>query len=207
MTYMAVSLAITASGILVCYLLWQVTWVEGKTMNAVLAERFVGGASYGPVFVILLLLSEGAILVVAAQTGFVDGPRVLANMAVDSWVPRRFGALSERLTTQNGILLMGAAALGALLYTGGNVHQIVVMYSINVFLTFSMTELSMCRLWLRERKTRRDWKKQIRIHVIGLVMCLTILTITVIEKFDVGGWITLAVTAGVITAAGPDGRR
>ena len=203
MTYMAVSLAITASGLLLCYLLWQVgdkPIPVGKTMNAVLAENFVGGASYGPTFVILLLLSEGAILVVAAQTGFVDGPRVLANMAVDSWVPRRFGALSERLTTQNGILLMGAAALGALLYTGGDVRQIVVMYSINVFLTFSMTEFAMCRMWLGQRKTRADWKKQIRIHVVGLVMCVTILTITVIEKFDVGGWITLSVTAAVITA-------
>ena len=200
MVYMAVSLAATASGLLVCYLLWDVKLDPAikKTMNAVLAENFVGGASYGPVFVILLLVSEGAILVVAAQTGFVDGPRVLANMAIDSWVPRRFGALSERLTTQNGILLMGAAALGALLYTGGSVSTIVVMYSINVFLTFSMTELAMCRLWLRERKMRADWKKQIRIHVIGLVMCVTILTITVIEKFQVGGWITLAVTATVI---------
>lgn len=198
MTYMAVSLAITASGLLICYLLWKVQWVQGKTMNAVLAENFVGGASYGPTFVILLLVSEGAILVVAAQTGFVDGPRVLSNMAIDSWVPHRFGALSERLTTQNGILLMGAAALGALLYTGGVVHQIVVMYSINVFLTFSMTLLAMCRLWWGRRRERADWKKQISIHVVGLVMCVTILTITVIEKFDVGGWITLAVTAVVI---------
>ena len=200
MTYMAVSLAITASGLLICYLLWRVTWVPDKTMNAVLAEKFVGGAAYGPTFVVLLLLSEGAILVVAAQTGFVDGPRVLSNMAIDSWVPRRFGALSERLTTQNGILLMGAAAMGALLYTGGVVHQIVVMYSINVFLTFSMTLLAMCRMWLKRRRERADWKKQISIHVIGLVMCLTILTITVIEKFNVGGWITLSVTTAVIGA-------
>ena len=62
-------------------------------------------------------LSEAMLLVVAAQAGFIDGPRVLANMAVDSWVPHRFAALSERLTTQNGILLMGAAALAALIYT------------------------------------------------------------------------------------------
>ena len=57
------------------------------------------------------------LLVVAAQAGFIDGPRVLANMAVDSWMPHRFAALSDRLTTQNGILLMGGAALAALIYT------------------------------------------------------------------------------------------
>ena len=159
MLYMGVSLAATAAGLLLCYLLWSVQWTPGKTMNAVLAERFAGSIPLGGIFVVLLLLSEGAILVVAAQAGFVDGPRVLANMAVDSWVPRRFAALSERLTTQNGILLMGAAGLGALLYTGGEVQHIVVLYSINVFLTFSMTMLAMVRLWLGRRKERADWKR------------------------------------------------
>ena len=52
-----------------------------------------------------------------AQAGFIDGPRVMANMAVDSWFPRRFAALSERLTMQNGILLMGVAAFLLLFYT------------------------------------------------------------------------------------------
>ena len=99
----------------------------------------------GQAFVVIVtLLSEGALLVVAAQAGFIDGPRVLANMAVDSWMPRRFAALSERLTTQNGILLMGAASLAALLYTRGDVGQLVVMYSINVFLTFSLSMFGCC---------------------------------------------------------------
>ena len=62
-------------------------------------------------FVFLTLLSEGALLFVAAQAGFLDGPRVLSNMALDSWVPHRFSLLSDRLVTQNGILVMGGAAL------------------------------------------------------------------------------------------------
>jgi len=48
------------------------------------------------------------VVVVGAQTGFVGGPRVMANMSLDQWLPRRFAALSERLTTQNGVLLIGA---------------------------------------------------------------------------------------------------
>src|SRR6185295_7259959 len=87
MLYMGTSLAFTASGLLFCYLLWHVVPVEGKTMNAVLTERFVQVVPLGSVFVFLTLISEGALLVVAAQAGFVDGPRVLANMAVDSWMP------------------------------------------------------------------------------------------------------------------------
>src|SRR5262249_53220916 len=98
MRYMAVSLAITASGLLLCYLLWQIQPVGGKTMNGVLVERMAGHSTLGTAFWITTLLSEGLLLVVAAQAGFIDGPRVLANMAVDSWVPHRFAALSERLT-------------------------------------------------------------------------------------------------------------
>jgi len=194
MFYMAASLSFTASGLLLCYMLWNLAPMEGRTMNALLTERLVLNFPLGKLFLILTLVSEGALLVVAAQAGFVDGPRVLANMALDSWVPRRFSALSERLTMQNGIMILAAAALAALLYTGGDVRQIVVMYSINVFLTFSITEFSMCRFWLSERKKRSDWMKKISIHIIGLGMCLTILLVTVSEKFRVGGWITLAAT-------------
>lgn len=200
MLYMAASLAITASGILVLYLLWNVAPVEGKTLNAVLAEKIAGTGGLASVFVVLVLLAEGALLVVAAQAGFVDGPRVLANMAVDSWVPRRFAALSDRLTAQNGVLLMGVTALGALILTRGDVRYLVVMYSINVFLTFSMTELSMCRLYVSERAKRPDWKQKIWIHAVGLTMCTTILGVTVYEKFLAGGWITLVITVAVIAA-------
>jgi amino acid transporter len=198
MLYMASSLAFTAAGILVLYLLWRIEPVDGKTMNAVLAERFVEVVPLGRVFVVLVLVAEGLLLVVAAQAGFVDGPRVLANMAVDSWVPRRFAALSDRLTVHNGVALMGVTALGALLATGGSVSYLVVMYSINVFLTFSMTELAMCTMWVRERRARRDWWRKIAIHGVGLTMCVVILIVTVLQKFAQGGWITLAITGVVV---------
>src|SRR5215216_2080815 len=198
MIYMGGSLAFTAAGLLLCYLMWRVTPVPGKTMNAVLTETLAAGLPFGGTFVVLTLLSEAMLLVVAAQAGFIDGPRVLANMAVDSWVPHRFAALSERLTTQNGILLMGIAALAALLYTGGDVGHLVVMYSINVFLTFSLSMLSMVRLWLGRRGTRREWKTRLTLFAAGAALCVTILAITVYEKFAEGGWVTVVITTLVI---------
>src|SRR5204862_4570768 len=116
----------------------------GKTMNAVMLGHLfghwtLGGVSIGTGFVVTCLLAEGLLLVVAAQAGFLDGPRVLANMAVDSWMPHRFAQLSDRLVTKNGIYLMGLAAIAALLYTRGDITTLVVMYSINVFITFSLT--------------------------------------------------------------------
>ena len=198
MIYMATSLALTAAGLLVCYLLWRVQVTEGKTLNAVLVENLVDGIPGGRVFVIITLLSEGLLLVVAAQAGFLDGPRVLANMAVDSWVPRRFAALSERLTTQNGILLMGAASMVALLYTKGDVRYLVVMYSINVFVTFSLSMFGMARAYVMHRKVKKDWFRRALLFSVSFLFCATILVITIFEKFSEGGWITLAVTAGVI---------
>jgi len=198
MLYMATSLAFTASGLLLCYLLWQIAPVPGKTLNAVLTERLATGLPFGGTFIVLTLFSEAMLLVVAAQAGFLDGPRVLANMAVDSWVPHRFAALSERLTTQDGILLMGAAALAALLYTGGSVGYLVVMYSINVFLTFSLSMLAMLRFWGRHRRTRPEWVSRTALFGAALVLCVTILVITVYEKFAQGGWITVVITCLVI---------
>lgn len=200
MFYMAASLAFTAGGLLVCYLLWHVTLVPGKTMNAVLLENLVGNRPLGRGFVIVTLFSEGALLVVAAQAGFLDGPRVLANMAVDSWVPRRFAALSERLTTSNGIVLMGAASLAALVYTGGDVRHLVVMYSINVFLTFSLSMFAMARAWCRRRNESARWKGRFALFTAGFLMCALILALTVLEKFTEGGWITLLATGSLVAA-------
>ena len=59
------------------------------------------------VLVVITLISEAALLLIAAQAGFIGGPRVMANMAADSWFPHRLSALSDRLTMRNGVLLMG----------------------------------------------------------------------------------------------------
>src|SRR5450432_2264019 len=199
MTLMAVSLALTAGGILLSYLLVHAQPEEGKTMNAVLFERIAGGWSIGGVqvgqaFVIGSLLTEGALLFVAAQAGFLDGPRVMANMATDSWLPHRFAALSDRLSMRNGVALMGVLAFAALMYTRGDVSKLVVMYSINVFLTFSLSNLAMSKFWVTLRREHATWFKHLVGHLAGLVLCVTILVITIIEKFADGGWVTMLVT-------------
>ncbi len=203
MMYMAVSLAVTAAGIMLCYLLFGASPEPGKTMNAVLLERFAGGWTpfglpIGRLFVIGTLASEAGLLFVAAQAGFIDGPRVMANMAVDSWLPHRFAQLSDRLTMENGVFLMGLASLATLFYTRGNITALVTMYSINVFLTFSLTNLGMCRFWLRKRKKMPGWKGSLLIHLTALILCASILTVVVIEKFGHGAWMTLVITSLLI---------
>lgn len=203
MRYMAASLAFTVVGLMIGYLLFRVEHTPGKTLNAVLFQSVTHSwppkLSYG--FVLITLVSEAAILFVAAQSGFIPGPRVLANMATDRWFPTRFAMLSDRLVTQNGILLMGAAAAGMMLFTGGSVRFLVVLYSINVFVTFVLSQLGMVRHWLRPYNRARGWQKKLAINGAALMLTAFILVAVIIIKFNEGGWITILVTGGLIVLA------
>jgi len=202
MFYMALSLAFTAAGIIVLYLLWDARHVEGRTLNAVTFESII--ASFGwaqPVLnqtaLVIVLALEAGLLLVAANTGFLGGPAVLANMAVDSWMPHQFRNLSSRLVTQNGVILMATAAVAVLLITGGSVSVLVVLYSINVFLTFTLSLAGLVRYWGGHRGDS-NWLVRLLLSLLGLVVCGGILVITTVEKFMEGGWITLIITGLVV---------
>ena len=199
MRYMAFSLALMAGGLVLAYLLLKIPHSLSPTMNDLLTRKLLGelglGNSWlGTAFLLATLLSAGALLIVGAQAGFIDGPRVLSNMAHDSWVPRWFANLSERLATHNGIMLMGLAALAALIYTHGDIQTLVVMYSINVFLTFSLSMIGMSRHWISLRRSNPLWLRRLVLFLIGSGLCLSILCVSVYEKFFFGGWVTVVVT-------------
>ena len=199
MLYMSVSLAFTASGLFFCYLLLKVTPGHGKTLNSILANALYGDWSFGYALALVTILSEGAMLFVAAQAGFIDGPRIMANMAIDSWLPHRFASLSERLTMHNGILLMGGASILLLFYSHGSIRSLVTMYAINVFLTFSISQFGMTKYYIQNRAREREWKKHLPIHITGFLLCFTILIVTSFEKFREGGWMTLLITGSFIS--------
>jgi amino acid transporter len=203
MLYMGASLSFVVGGLLLAYLLYHVTPVAGQTLNAVLFGKIT--AQWPPLlahgFVVAAMASSGALLLIAAQTGFFGGPRVLANMAVDRWMPTRFATLSDRLVTQNGVLMMGLAAFLVIFFTKASVEMLVVLYSINVFITFSLSQLGMVRHWWLERLTEPRWKRKILINGFGLLLTSGILISLCIVKFDDGGWATLFVTGLLVGIA------
>ncbi|MGA2380026.1 MAG: APC family permease [Spirochaetia bacterium] len=202
MRYMAASLAFMAAGLMIGYLLFGVTKEPGRTLNAVLMERIAAGwGAPGFVFVLVTLVSEAVLLFVAAQTGFLDGPRVLANMSLDRWLPSQFSLLSERLVIKNGILLMGGAALVLMIVSRGSVVFLIVLYAINVFITFCLSQAGMVRHWWKERKTVPTWTRKILINGFGLILTSFILISQVVLKFREGGWITLLVTGSLVLVA------
>ena len=203
MRYMAISLSFMVMGLFLGYLLYDVGPEPGRTLNAVLFDRVTAnwGKDSARLFIFICLLSEAMLLSIAAQTGFLDGPRVLANMSLDRWFPTRFSVLSDRLVIQNGILIMGGLSLVIIFLTGGSVRLLVVLYSINVFITFSLSQLGMVRHWWRDRDRTKSWLNKLLINGVGLVLTAFILITMVTVKFFEGGWVTLLITGTLIVFA------
>jgi amino acid transporter len=203
MVYMCLSLSFIVGGLLLAYLLYHVEHVDGQTLNAVLFNKITAAwpGWLGHSFVIAAMASSAALLFIAAQTGFFGGPRILSNLAMDRWMPAPFANLSDRLVTQNGVLIMGFAALLVILFTEAAVDVLVVLYSINVFITFSLSQLGMVRHWWERRTEERKWLVKIIINGAGLLLTSSILVSLCMVKFFEGGWVTLLVTGILIGVA------
>ncbi len=203
MLLMALSLSFIVMGLMIAYALYNVQISPTKTLNAVLFDNVT--AQWNPFwsrsFILITLMSEATLLFVAAQTGFIDGPRIMANMAIDKWFPKKFASLSDRLVTMNGVLLMGISAILLMAISRGSVQLLIVLYSINVFITFSISQLGMVRHWWIERGKLNHWKGKLAVNGIGFILTTFILISVTIIKFGEGGWITLLITGLFILVA------
>lgn len=203
MFLMAFSLSVTAAGIILLYLLWDVAPSHtGQTLNAVVFGDIIDSlglcSATSHTILTVVLVFEGALLFVAANTGFLGGPSVLANMAVDRWVPNQFSALSSRLVTRNGVLLMGAAALAILVWTEGYVSLLVVLYTVNVFITFTLALWGLTIHWWRQRRDVPHAKRRLALAGFALLITASILVVIIVERFLQGGIVTLAITSSVV---------
>lgn len=199
MFYMAVSLSFTAAGIILLYLLWEAQPTTGQTLNAVVFHSILGDSVFGQITLAITLILEACLLIVGANTGFLAGPSVLANMAVDSWVPNRFRHLSTRLVVQNGVILFGISALLILLWSHGRVALLVILYSINVFITFSLSLIGLCVFWATHRsKASPRWPLRLIFSMLAALVTSSILCVTLFSKFESGGWVTVVITCAVI---------
>lgn len=189
MFYMAVSLVVTAVGLLFGYLLAGVRATEGLTLNAVLFSKITTDWPIGGPLVIVSLLSAGALLIVAAQTGFIGGPRTLATMAGDRWVPARFAHMSNRLVIADGVVFMGIGALIFLIATAGNVERLVVLYSVSVFFTFVFSQLGMCAHWFQQAREGGKWMGGMATNGAAFLLSLALLCLMLYVELENGGWV------------------
>ena len=200
MALIALSLGLLAGGIMLLYTVWLPELQEGKTLNAVVFEAtvlklFPGQELLQQGILIVAMVFAATLLLVAASSGFLGGPAVLAWMALDKWAPHSFAYLSNKLVAQNGVLTMGVSAGALLLFTGGQVHSLVVLYSINVFLTFSLSLLGLVRYNFGHRREMKtgQWLSRTIISCVALTVAVSILITLFLAKFSQGAWVAVVV--------------
>jgi len=129
------------------------------------------------------------ILLLAANTSFADFPRLSFFLARDRFIPRQFATQGDRLVFSNGILILGGLAALLLVIFGGDTHALIPLYAVGVFLSFTLSQASMVRRWLRLKEAGWQWRWWL--NAIGaLVTGLVMITIAA-TKFTHGAWIVI----------------
>ncbi len=156
-----------------------------ETVVSQLARHVFGGG----LFYYVIQAGTMLILLLAANTSFADFPRLSFFLARDRFIPRQFATQGDRLVFSNGIVILGSLAGALLVIFGGDTHRLIPLYAVGVFLSFTLSQSSMVRRWLRLRDQGwwwRAWINGVGAVVTGLVM----LTIAA-TKFTHGAWIVV----------------
>ena len=167
---------------------------EHETVVSQLARHvFGGGVLYYELQFVTML-----ILLLAANTSFADFPRLAFFLARDRFIPRQFSTQGDRLVFSNGIVILGGLALVLLLIFKGDTHALIPLYAVGVFVSFTLSQGSMVRRWLRVRGPGWGWRLAVN-GVGALVTGIVMLTIAV-TKFSHGAWIVVLLIPTLVAA-------
>ena len=155
--------------------------------------RAVFGA--GPMHTLLQFATAG-ILILAANTAYVDFPRLSSIVARDGYLPRQFANQGDRLVFSNGILFLAALAGTLLVAFGGLATLLIPLYAVGVFTSFTLSQAGMVRHHLRLRESA--WRRGVVINAVGAVSTLVVLLIVAVTKFAVGAWLPIVVVPFII---------
>ena len=159
--------------------------VHGETVNSQLARRIFGETP-------LYYLVQGVtmlILVLAANTSFADFPRLASFLARDRFIPRQFANRGDRLAFSNGIIILGLVSIALLVTFHADTHALIPLYALGVFVSFTLSQGSMVRYWLRHRGPR--WPLRALLNGTGAVVTGIVAVIIGLTKFTHGAWMVV----------------
>ncbi|HEV7662419.1 MAG TPA: APC family permease, partial [Chloroflexota bacterium] len=142
----------------------------------------------GPLYV-LLQISTALILVLAANTSFADFPRLASILARDRFLPRLFQFRGDRLAFTSGILALAVLASVLLVVFNGSVDQLIPLYAIGVFASFTLSQTGMVRYWWHRRE--RGWPWRLAANSVGGMTTGVVLVVVLISKFRDGAWLVV----------------
>ena len=129
-------------------------------------------------------LSTALILVIAANAAFAGFPQLTSMLARDSFLPRQLANIGDRLSYSNGIILLSIAAVALVIIFHGIVNNLLDLYAIGVFTSFTLAQIGMCLRWLRTRE--RGWQSSLFFNALGAVATGAVTVIIGISKFADG---------------------
>jgi amino acid transporter len=159
------------------------------TVVAQIAEAVYGNGALGQVLFYGMQAGTMLILVLAANTGFADFPRLASFQAEDRFLPRQLTIRGHRLVYSNGIVALAAAASVLVIITGAEVTQLIPLYAVGVFTGFTLSQSGMTRHHLREREP--GWRKGVAINGFGAMLSFVVLVVIATTKFADGAWLIL----------------
>jgi amino acid transporter len=158
---------------------------EHETVVSQLARRILGsGFLYYEIQAVTML-----ILLLAANTSFADFPRLSFFLARDRFIPRQFANQGDRLVFSNGILILGGLAAILLVAFRGNTHALIPLYAVGVFISFTLSQASMVRRWLRLRG--EGWWWRMAVSGTGALTTGVVMLTIAGTKFMEGAWIVV----------------
>ena len=161
------------------------------TVISQVGEAVYGGGAIGDVLYYALQAGTMLILVMAANTGFADFPRLASFQAGDSFLPRQMTKRGHRLVYSNGIVVLAASAMVLVVATQAVVTRLIPLYAIGVFTGFTLSQAGMTRHHLRRREP--GWQRGLLVNGIGAVLSLVVAVIIAVTKFADGAWVILVV--------------
>jgi hypothetical protein len=172
----------------------QVDATETKSVVGLLARSIVGDGA----FFYVVQAATAIILVLAANTSFSGFPRLASILAIDRFMPRQFAQRGDRLAYSFGILVLSMLSVSLLVIYGGSVNGLIPLYTIGVFIAFTLSQAGLVRHWLRVRGS--GWRFSAGINALGAVVTGVVTLVVAITKFLLGAWLVLAVMPLLIYA-------
>lgn len=137
------------------------------------------------------------ILILAANTAFADFPRLASVMARDRFMPRQFMNQGDKLAFSNGIIALSMGAGLLIVFFKGDTHQLIPLYMIGVFLSFTLSQTGMFLRWRRLRPP--GWKTNAIINGLGTLSTGVVLVVIAITKGPEGAWIVMLLIPALVT--------
>ena len=187
MVLMGSLLGVILLGLTYLALVHQIIPVEGDTVVSQIARAVLNKQD---VFYYVIQLSTMSILLLAANTSFGGFPRLAMILARDGYLPRQLMNVGDRLVYSNGIVLLASMAAILVIAFHASVHNLMPMYAIGVFLSFTFAQAGMVARALRAGGPNPDVKGMV-INGVGALVTLLVSCLLCLEKLTSGAWIVL----------------